>query len=189
VNVRETRLPGVLLVEPEVFHDTRGLFIETFHTERYRQQLGVTAPFVQDSFSRSLQGVLRGMHFQRTLPQGKLVRVSRGRIFDVAVDVRPTSKTFGEWVGVELNEDSHRQLWIPPGFAHGFCVMSDTADVHYKCTDYYAPHDELGLLWSCKDVGIDWPITEPILSAKDASLPGLNALSAKLEAPPQSSSV
>jgi dTDP-4-dehydrorhamnose 3,5-epimerase len=187
MKVRETELAGVLLVEPEVFHDARGLFIETFHTERYRQQLGVTAPFVQDSFSRSRQGVLRGMHFQRTLPQGKLVRVSRGRIFDVAVDVRPTSTNFGEWVGVELNEDSHRQLWIPPGFAHGFCVMSDTADDHYKCTDYYAPHDEMGLLWSCEVVGIDWPITDPILSAKDASHPRLNALATTLGAAPQRS--
>ena len=175
MNVVENALPGVLIIEPKAFGDHRGFFLETFQVERYREA-GITLPFVQDNHSRSQRGVLRGLHFQRTRPQGKLVSVSRGAVYDVAVDIDPASATYGQFVGVELNDDNHRQLWIPPGYAHGFCVLSEVADFQYKCTDFYFPADEGGLLWNDPDVGIPWPITEPQLSAKDANNPRLRDL-------------
>jgi len=175
MNVIETALPGVLIIEPKAFGDHRGFFLETFQVERYREA-GITLPFVQDNHSRSQRGVLRGLHFQKTRPQGKLVSVSRGAVYDVAVDIDPSSATYGKFVGVELNDDNHRQMWVPPGYAHGFCVLSEVADFQYKCTDFYFPADEGGLAWSDPDVGIPWPITEPQLSAKDVNNPRLRDL-------------
>ena len=175
MKVVETALPGVLIIEPKAFGDHRGFFLETFQVERYREA-GITLPFVQDNHSRSQRGVLRGLHFQRTRPQGKLVSVSRGAVYDVAVDIDPASATYGQFVGVELNDDNHRQMWVPPGYAHGFCVLSEVADFQYKCTDFYFPADEGGLLWNDPDVGIPWPITEPQLSAKDIDNPRLRDL-------------
>ena len=175
MKVVETCLPGVLIIEPKVFGDHRGFFCETFQAERYAEA-GITSSFVQDNHSRSARGVLRGLHFQRTRPQGKLVRVSRGSVYDVAVDVDPASPTCGRYVGVELNDENNKQLWVPPGYAHGFCVLSDVADFQYKCTDYYFPDDEGGLLWNDPDVGIPWPIDTPQLSAKDQNNPTLQRL-------------
>ena len=172
MKVIETALPGVLIIEPKVFGDARGFFIETFQVERYRE-IGITQPFVQDNHSRSQRGVLRGLHFQKTRPQGKLVRVSRGAVYDVAVDINPKSPTFGRYVGVELSDDNHRQLWIPAGYAHGFCVISAVADFEYKCTDFYFPEDEGGLIWNDPEVAIPWPIAQPSLSGKDTVLPTL----------------
>lgn len=172
MNVIETALPGVLIIEPKAFGDHRGFFLETFQVERYRDA-GITLPFVQDNHSRSQRGVLRGLHFQKTRPQGKLVSVSRGAVYDVAVDIDPASATYGQFVGVELNDDNHRQLWIPPGFAHGFLVTSDSADFLYKTTDYYAPQHERSLLWNDPTVGVAWPLHlldgAPLLSAKDVA--------------------
>jgi len=175
MKVIETALPGVLIIEPKAFGDHRGFFLETFQVERYREA-GITLPFVQDNHSRSQRGVLRGLHFQRTRPQGKLVSVSRGAVYDVAVDIDPSSATYGKFVGVELNDDNHRQMWVPPGYAHGFCVLSEVADFQYKCTDFYFPADEGGLAWNDPDVGIPWPIEAPQLSAKDANNPRLRDL-------------
>ena len=175
MNVIETALPGVLIIQPKAFGDHRGFFLETFQVERYREA-GITLPFVQDNHSRSQRGVLRGLHFQKTRPQGKLVSVSRGAVYDVAVDIDPSSATYGKFVGVELNDDNHRQMWVPPGYAHGFCVLSEVADFQYKCTDFYFPADEGGLAWNDPDVGIPWPITEPQLSAKDVNNPRLRDL-------------
>ena len=175
MKIIETVLPGVLIIEPKVFGDHRGFFLETFQVERYRQA-GIDLPFVQDNHSRSQRGVLRGLHFQRARPQGKLVSVSRGAVYDVAVDIDPKSPTCGEFVGVELNDENHRQLWVPPGYAHGFCVLSEVADYQYKCTDLYFPEDEGGLIWNDPDVNIPWPISEPQLSAKDMRNPGLRDL-------------
>lgn len=175
MKVIETALPGVVIIEPKVFGDQRGFFIETFQTERYRDA-GVELPFVQDNHSRSPRGVLRGLHFQRTRPQGKLVSVSRGAVYDVAVDINPQSPTCGEFVGIELSDDNHRQLWIPPGYAHGFCVLSDMADFQYKCTDLYFPEDEGGLLWNDPELNIPWPVEAPLLSAKDQLNPTLRQL-------------
>ena len=178
MKVIETALPGVLIIEPKAFGDHRGFFLETFQVERYREA-GITLPFVQDNHSRSQRGVLRGLHFQKTRPQGKLVSVSRGAVYDVAVDIDPASATYGRFVGVELNDDNHRQMWVPPGYAHGFCVLSEVADFQYKCTDFYFPADEGGLLWNDPDVGIPWPITEPQLSAKDIDNPRLRDLKSR----------
>lgn len=175
MKVIETELPGVVIIEPKVFGDHRGFFLETFSAERYREEAGISLPFVQDNLSRSQKGVLRGLHFQKTKPQGKLVSVTRGAVFDVAVDINPSSATFGRYVGVELNEDNHRQLYVPPGYAHGFCVLSEVADFSYKCTDYYHPEDEGGIAWDCPKVAINWPIAEPQLSDKDKAYPGLEA--------------
>lgn len=176
MDVIATALPGVLLIRPRVFGDERGFFLETFSAQRYRDAAGITLPFVQDNHSRSARGVLRGLHFQRTRPQGKLVSVARGRVFDVAVDIDPESPTCGQHVGVELSDANHLQLWIPPGYAHGFCVLSETVDFVYKCTDYYLPEDEAGLAWNCPRVAIDWPLGDPALSAKDRAWPGLDQL-------------
>lgn len=175
MKVLETVLPGVLIIEPKVFGDARGFFLESYQAERYRQ-LGIQHTFVQDNLSRSARGVLRGLHFQRSRPQGKLVSVSRGSVYDVAVDINPASPTCGQFVAVELNDENHRQLWIPPGYAHGFCVLSDIADFQYKCTDYYIPEDEGGLLWNDPQVNIPWPIEQPLLSAKDQRNPTLAQL-------------
>lgn len=174
MKVIETVLPGVLIIEPKVFGDSRGFFLETFQVERYRE-IGITLPFVQDNHSRSQRGVLRGLHFQKTKPQGKLVRVSRGAVYDVAVDIDPASPTFGKHVGVELSDDNHRQFWIPPGYAHGFCVLSEIADFEYKCTELYYPEDEGGVIWNDPAIGISWPCQNPVLSQKDQSLPDLQS--------------
>ena len=175
MKVIKTALPGVLIIEPKVFGDARGFFLETFHEQRY-QENGIPSDgerFVQDNHSRSRKGVLRGLHFQIDRPQGKLVSVGAGVIFDVAADVNPDSPTFGQWVGVELSGENHKQLWIPPGYAHGFCVLSDIADLHYKCTQLYHPQSDGGIAWDDADLAIDWPIDEPVLSEKDKLLPKL----------------
>ena len=179
MKVIETELPGVLIIEPEVHGDRRGFFVETFQARRYREEAGITHEFVQDNHSRSSRGVLRGLHAQRSHPQGKLVRVGRGEVFDVAVDIDPASPTCGRWVGVTLSDQNHRQLWVPPGYAHGFVVLSDVADFQYKCTDYYYPDDETGIVWNDPDVSVAWPIAAPTLSAKDAALPMLAELRAE----------
>ncbi|MGZ6125525.1 MAG: dTDP-4-dehydrorhamnose 3,5-epimerase [Myxococcales bacterium] len=173
-----TALPGVIVVEPDVFRDPRGFFLETFNARRYREG-GIAYDFVQDNHSRSLRGTLRGLHAQRRRPQGKLVRAVRGEIFDVAVDIRPRSPTFGRWVGTRLGESDFRQLFVPPGFAHGFCVLSESAEVEYKCTELYDPADEIGARWD--SAGIDWPLKDPLVSAKDAALPTLAELRRTLE--------
>lgn len=167
-----TTIPDVLILEPQVFGDARGFFLESFNQRVFRASTGVDLDFVQDNHSRSGRGVLRGMHYQLRQPQGKLVRVVRGTVFDVAVDIRRDSATFGHWAGVTLSEHNHRQLWIPPGLAHGFLVLSEEADFLYKTTDYYAPEHERCLAWDDPAVGIDWPlashgIAAPLLSAKD----------------------
>ncbi|WP_067216963.1 dTDP-4-dehydrorhamnose 3,5-epimerase [Marinomonas gallaica] len=168
MNVIETNIADVVIIEPKVFGDERGFFLETFQAERYQEMAGIDLPFVQDNHSRSGKNVLRGLHFQKSKPQGKLVRVVRGEVFDVAVDIRPDSPTYGQWAGVLLSEDNKRQFWVPPGLAHGFVVLSDIADFEYKCTDYYDPSDEGCLIWNDASVGIEWPEgIEPILSAKD----------------------
>jgi dTDP-4-dehydrorhamnose 3,5-epimerase len=169
MNVVKTKLDDCVIIEPKVFGDERGFFLETFQAERYASLVGITLPFVQDNHSRSARGVLRGLHFQKTKPQGKLVRVVRGEVYDVAVDIRKGSATFGEWEGVILSEENKKQFWVPPGFAHGFVVLSDTADFEYKCTDYYDPSDEGSILWSDPDLDIPWPIANPVLSTKDES--------------------
>ena len=163
-----TAIPDVLVLEPKVFGDARGFFLESFNQRAFNQATGLEVEFVQDNHSRSAKGVLRGLHYQLQQPQGKLVRVVRGAVFDVTVDIRRSSPHFGRWVGVELSEDNHRQLWIPPGFAHGFLVLSDSADFLYKTTDYYAPEHERAILWNDPAIGIAWPLAaEPLLSAKD----------------------
>lgn len=167
MQVSETEIPDVKIVIPKVFGDERGFFLETFEQKRYQQMLDINFNFVQDNHSRSQKGVLRGLHFQKQNPQGKLVRVVRGQVYDVVVDIRKDSKTFGKWVSIILSEENKTQLWIPPGLAHGFVVLSDIADFEYKCTNYYDPKSEESLLWNDPTVNIDWPITNPILSTKD----------------------
>jgi dTDP-4-dehydrorhamnose 3,5-epimerase len=179
VKVTTTDLPGVLIIEPNVFGDERGFFVETFQSERYREVAGIALPFVQDNHSRSKRGVLRGLHRQTRHVQGKLVRAARGEIFDVAADIDPKSATFGRWVGVTLSDTNHRQLWIPPGYAHGFVVVSEIADFEYKCTDYYDPESEAGVIWNDPDLDIAWPIETPTLSEKDKRLPKLAELAAR----------
>lgn len=168
MKVIDTNIPEVKIIEPRVFGDDRGFFLETFQSERYKTEVGIEQDFVQDNHSRSSKGVLRGLHFQKNKPQGKLVRVVRGEVFDVAVDIRPGSPTYGQWEGVILSEHNKKQFWIPPGFAHGFVVLSDTADFEYKCTDFYDPTDEGSIRWNDPDLGIEWPYLDPILSDKDA---------------------
>lgn len=170
--VEQTQLPGLLLIEPRCFSDERGFFLETFQAERYRNH-GITDVFVQDNQSRSTKGVLRGLHFQVRKPQAQIVTVMRGRVFDVAVDLRPNSTTFSRWYGVELGDDGPRQIYMSPGFAHGFCVLSDIADLHYKVSQTYDPADEGGLAWNDPQVGIRWPINAPVVSARDRSYPRL----------------
>ena len=168
-------LPEVILVEPDVHRDARGFFLETYHLEKYRAG-GIAGPFVQDNHSRSVQGTLRGLHAQRRRPQGKLVRAVDGEMFDVAVDIRRGSASFGRWVGVRLSGENFQQLYVPPGFAHGFCVLSKVVHVEYKCTDFYDAADEIGLAWNDPDVGIEWPVRDPIVSDKDRKLPALKNL-------------
>ena len=168
MKISHSKLNGCVIIEPRVFGDERGFFLETFHAARYAESAGIDLPFVQDNHSRSSKGVLRGLHFQKTKPQGKLVRVVRGEVYDVAVDIRKGSATFGEWEGVILSEDNKKQFWVPPGFAHGFVVLSDIADFEYKCTDFYDSTDEGSILWSDPDLGIQWPVQNPIVSSKDA---------------------
>lgn len=169
MKVIETAIPGLLILEPKVFGDARGFFMESYNAKAFQDATGLTPNFVQDNHSRSGKGVLRGLHYQIEQAQGKLVRVTRGSVFDVAVDLRKSSPTFGQWVGVELSEENSRQLWIPPGFAHGFLVTSDSADFLYKTTDYYAPQFERSLAWNDPTVGVEWPLAgvAPLLSAKD----------------------
>lgn len=168
-------IPDVLIFEPKVFGDERGFFMETYR-ESYFQEAGLDVNFVQDNHSLSTKSVLRGLHYQRKKPQGKLVRVVIGEIFDVAVDIRKESETFGQWVGLLLSADNKRQLYIPPGFAHGFLVLSDVAECEYKCTDYYCPEDQGEIAWNDPDIDIQWPATDPILSEKDAQAPLLKSL-------------
>lgn len=168
MKVEKTKLDGVLVIKPKVFEDDRGFFLESFNEFNYKE-LGINFNFVQDNHSRSSKGVLRGLHFQKNNPQGKLVRVVKGEVFDVAVDLRKSSSTFGQWEAVTLTEKNKTQFWVPPGFAHGFLVLSKTADFEYKCTDYYDPVDEHSLLWSDPYLNIPWPIANPNLSEKDAN--------------------
>lgn len=172
MNVIETKLPGVLLIEPMVFGDARGFFMETWRQSLYNE-FGITGQFVQDNLSFSTRGVLRGLHYQNPHAQGKLVSVVQGEVFDVAVDIRAGSPHFGQWEGVHLSGENHRQLWVPPGFAHGFCVLSDTVYFTYKCTDVYTPAAEGGVIWNDPDIGIEWPINDIILSEKDKVYPRL----------------
>jgi len=172
VKISETELPGVLLLEPKRFGDDRGFFMELFQEKRYAEA-GIPGPFVQDNFSRSAKGILRGLHFQQPHAQGKLVQVFAGAVYDVAVDIRRGSPTFGRWVGMELSADNRRQLWVPAGFAHGFCVLSESADFHYKCTDFYSPTSEHCIAWNDPDLGIPWPVKSPLLSPKDSAAPRL----------------
>jgi len=172
LNVRETSLPGVLIVEPKVFGDARGFFMETYRLDAFRDA-GIADEFVQDNHSRSARGVLRGLHYQEPNPQGKLVRCTRGALFDVAVDIRRGSPTFARWFGLELSDANKRMLWIPPGFAHGFCALEDESDLVYKCTTLYDANADRAILWNDPEIGIDWPIKEPVLSKKDAGAPRL----------------
>ena len=169
-----TPLPGVLLIEPRVFRDERGFFLESFNAERFGEH-GLPTVFRQDNHSHSVHGVLRGLHYQLHRPQGKLVSVVRGRVFDVAVDIRRGSPTFGKWYGTVLSEEDPRYLWIPPGFAHGFCTLSESADFVYKCTDVYVGSDDRGVLWSDPLIGIEWPLSNPLLSEKDQKMAPLSA--------------
>lgn len=172
LKIHETSLPGLLVFEPDWFPDERGFFMETYNAVRYAEA-GFSQTFVQDNHSYSHQNVLRGMHYQRNFPQGKLVHAIHGEIFDVAVDIRRGSPTFGQYYGIILNEENKKQIYIPPGYAHGFCVLSDSADVCYKCSAVYRPGDEIGILFSDPQIGIDWPVDEPVVSEKDRKLPHL----------------
>ncbi len=173
MKVSKTPLAGVLIIEPRVFHDERGFFKETYSAQRYRDQAGIALPLVQDNCSRSGKNVLRGLHFQKTRPQGKLISVSYGTVLDVTVDINPDSPTFARHVAIEISDTNHKQVWVPPGYAHGFCVISEQADLHYKCTDYYHPDDEAGLAWDCPRLAIPWPTSQPRLSEKDRHHPNL----------------
>ena len=173
MSVVPTALEGVLIIEPQVFPDARGFFLESYHAERYAQA-GLPARFLQDSHSCSMRGTIRGLHYQLRHPQGKLVRVIRGAAFDVAVDIRRGSPTFGKWVGVDLTAENHRQVFIPAGFAHGFCVLADASEIEYKCTDYYVPDDQHGVQWNDPTIGIPWPTASPILSDNDRAYPPLS---------------
>ncbi len=180
MEVVKTPIEGVLLIKPKIFGDNRGYFVETWQKKRY-EEAGIDLPFVQDNHSKSTKGILRGLHFQKNHPQGKLVMVSLGEVFDVAVDIRKDSPTFGRWFGAILSDKNQHQLWIPPGMAHGFVVLSDVAHFHYKCTDYYHPDDEGSIKWDDPEVGIDWPIDfEPLLSPKDGVAHSFNDLKKSL---------
>ena len=173
VAFRQTLIDGVLICDMDVYEDERGFFLETFHLDKYDEG-GIKGPFVQDNYSHSVRGVLRGLHYQLPRGQAKLVSCIQGTIFDVAVDIRQGSPTFGKWVGTVLSAENRRQLFIPDGFAHGFCVLSESADVVYKCSDFYYPEDDQGILWSDPQINIDWPVRNPILSDKDKELPSLS---------------
>jgi dTDP-4-dehydrorhamnose 3,5-epimerase len=175
MKILSTPLEGVLIVEPDLFGDRRGFFMETYHKKRYESE-GIVADFVQDNLSYSVHGTLRGLHYQFPHSQAKLVQVFQGRIFDVAVDIRKGSSSFGQWTGVYLSDENKRQLFISEGFAHGFCVVSETALFSYKCSDFYAPENEGGILWSDPELSLEWPIKNPLLSEKDRNYPGLKDL-------------
>lgn len=175
----KTAIPDVLIFRPEVFSDSRGFFMEIYHQEKYRKG-GLNKIFVQDNHSRSKKRILRGLHYQLNHPQGKLVFVVKGEVFDVAVDIRQGSPTFGQWVGEVLSAENNQQMFIPEGFAHGFCVLSESADFIYKCTDFYHPEDDRGIMWSDKTIGVTWPVTNPIVSDKDSTLPRLHDISKEL---------
>lgn len=177
MKVIQTTLPGTLILEPQVFGDDRGFFYESYHQARYKDA-GVTGEFVQTNVSRSAKGVLRGLHYQWPNPQGKLVSVLEGEVYDVAVDIRRGSPHFGQWVGVMLTADNHRHFWIPEGFAHGFCVLSEFATFTYQCTSLYDPVADAGVRWNDADIGIDWPISHPLLSGKDGKTPLLKDIAA-----------
>jgi dTDP-4-dehydrorhamnose 3,5-epimerase len=179
MNLIETSISGAVVIEPQVYGDERGFFLETFHVNKYISVVGTDQVFVQDNHSRSSKGVLRGLHFQKSKPQGKLVRVVRGEVFDVAVDIRPDSPTFGQWEGVILNEVNKKQFWIPPGLAHGFLVLSDVADFEYKCTDYYDPSDEGSLVWNDADIAIEWPLD--LLDGKELTLSDKDLFASSLD--------
>ena len=178
MKVEATSLEGVLIIEPHLFQDSRGFFMETYQQKKY-SEMGIDRTFVQDNLSHSVRGSLRGLHYQLPRAQAKLILAVEGTIFDVAVDIRRGSPTFGQWIGTYLSDENHRQMFVPEGFAHGFCVLSKTADVFYKCSDFYAPDDEGGILWSDPDLGIQWPHTNPLLSPKDSRYPCLQ------EVPPE----
>ena len=180
MNIIKTKLDGLLITEPKVFGDERGFFYETYHEQRYKNA-GIKESLVQDNRSRSTGNVLRGLHFQKRKPQGKLVTVTAGTVFDVAVDLREDSPTFGQYESIILSGDNRLQFYIPPGFAHGFCVLSDIADFQYKCTDFYDPTDEGGIIWNDNSININWPISEPNLSLKDKELPSLEDVRKQLK--------
>jgi len=173
MNVIPTQIEGLVVIEPKVHGDERGFFLESFNSQRYLEQAGIDVPFVQDNHSRSKHGVLRGLHFQIHKPQAKLVRCVVGEVFDVAVDLRKDSSTYGQWFAVLLSAENKKQLYVPPGFAHGFQVTTEFAEFEYKCSDYYAPDDEGGILWSDPDLAIPWPVGDPAISEKDLLLPHL----------------
>ena len=173
-----TSIEGILIIEPKTFEDNRGFFMETYHQKRFNA-FGINTTFVQDNLSYSLKNTLRGLHFQIKHPQAKLIQVISGEIFDVAVDLRPGSATFGKWIGIHLSDENKRQLFIPKGFAHGFCVLSEFALFYYKCSDFYAPEDEGGVIWSDPDIGIEWPVENPIISKKDNQFQKLSGLTAE----------
>ena len=177
MKVIETTLPGTLILEPQVFGDSRGFFYESYHQARYHDA-GIIGDFIQTNVSRSAKGVLRGLHYQWPNPQGKLVSVMEGEVYDVAVDIRQGSPNFGQWIGVMLTAANHRHFWIPEGFAHGFCVLSDFATFTYQCTALYDPASDAGLRWNDADIGIDWPVSEPLLSGKDGKTPLLKDVAA-----------
>lgn len=179
MNIIKSKLAGAVIIEPKVFGDDRGFFYETFQKKRYAEA-GIADDFVQDNRSKSSKGVLRGLHFQKTKPQGKLVTVTQGEVYDVAVDLRPESATFGQYEAVILSGENKKQFYVPKGFAHGFLVLSDVAEFQYKCTDYYDPTDEGGLIWNDTDINIAWPLSEPLLSEKDAILPNLSQIKAQI---------
>jgi len=177
MNITDTKIPAVKLIEPKVFGDERGFFMETWNEKAFREA-GINETFVQDNHSRSVKNTLRGLHYQIKQPQGKLVRVTRGEVFDVAVDLRTNSPTFGQWVGEYLSEENKRMLWVPPGFAHGFLVTSETADFQYKCTDFYAPEYERSIMWNDPEIGVQWgelTTDQPLLSGKDSEAMSLEA--------------
>lgn len=178
MNIITTSLEGVLIIEPEVFRDNRGFFIETYNQKTY-VEANINREFVQDNLSFSVQDTVRGLHYQIKHPQAKLIQVITGEVFDVAVDIRAGSSTFGQWIGVHLTDQNMRQLFIPEGFAHGFCVLSETAYLSYKCSDFYVPYDEGGIIWSDPGIGIDWPVKNPIISVKDKGYPNLSDLTSE----------
>jgi dTDP-4-dehydrorhamnose 3,5-epimerase len=175
LDVIKEPIPGLLIIKPRVFKDERGFFMETWQKKRYKE-IGIEEDFVQDNWSRSSKGVLRGLHYQKKHPQGKLVGVRFGKVFDVAVDIRKDSLTYGQWYGQELSDENKLQMYVPPGFAHGFCVISEMADFNYKCTDYYHPNDERGIIWNDEFLNIDWPISKPSISKKDKKFPKIETL-------------
>ena len=179
MKVTKTKLTGVIIIEPDVFEDDRGIFKETFQSDRYKK-VGIGYNFVQDNFSCSQKNVLRGLHYQKKNPQGKLASCSSGAVYDVVVDINPSSAMFGKYIGVELSEDNHRQIWVPPGYAHGFCVLTEKASFLYKCTEFYDPKDEGGIIWNDADINIEWPIERPLLSEADQKWPTLNTLKVAL---------